>query len=207
MSKALDLSQKYKTILNKYRINTPKRLAHFFTQVFAESNAKATRESLYYTTIANARKAFKTPFKGKPDAFVKSYLKDSVKMANYVYANRMGNGNEASGDGYKNRGGGWFQHTGADEMKLLTARTGIDFESNPDLLTEEANALIAAIDYWNRRGLSNIADREGEKGFNALDKISDMINIGRQTDTIGDSNGYFEHRLPYFNKFKKEFGI
>ncbi|OCK53187.1 hypothetical protein BA768_01130 [Chryseobacterium sp. CBo1] len=195
---ALELSKKYKTMLDKHRINTPLRLAHFFTQLDHESNLIAKRESLYYTSIANARRSFKTPFRGKTDAFVNSYLKNSVKMANYVYANRMGNGNEASGDGFKNRGGGFMQHTGAEEMKILKARTGIDFVSNPDLLKEEPNAMIAAIDYWNRRGLSNLADVDD------LDGISDLINIGKHTEAYGDANG-FKDRVLKLKKYKEIF--
>lgn len=195
---AFELSKKYKSFLDKKGINTPIRLAHFFAQLDHESNLIPKRESLYYTTIENARATFKTPFKGKTDVFVNSYLKNSVKMANYVYANRMGNGNEASGDGYKNRGGGYMQHTGADEMKTLKARTGIDFVSNPDLLKEEANAMIAAIDFWNRRGLSNFADKDD------LDGISDLINIGRLTVTYGDGNG-FKKRKEKLNYYKTVF--
>lgn len=191
---ALELSKKYKTLLNKNGINTPFRLAHFFAQLDHESNLIPKRESLYYTNIIQARKAFKTPFKGKTDSFVNSYLKNSIKMANYVYANRMGNGNEASGDGYKNRGGGFLQHTGANEMKILKARTGVDFVSNPDILKEEVNAMIAAIDFWNRRGLSNLADHDD------LDGISDLINIGRLTEDYGDANGFTDrnNKLKYY---------
>ena len=198
--KTFELSKKYKSLLDKKGINTPIRLAHFFAQLDHESNLVPKRESLYYTTIENARATFKTAFKGKTDLFVNSYLKNSVKMANYVYANRMGNGNEASGDGYKNRGGGYMQHTGADEMKILKARTGIDFVSNPDLLKEEANAMIAAIDFWNRRGLSSFADKDD------LDKISDLINIGRLTVTYGDANG-FKKRKEKLNYYKTVFGF
>lgn len=198
--KGFELSKKYKSLLDKKGINTPIRLAHFFAQLDHESNLVPKRESLYYTTIENARATFKTPFKGKTDVFVNSYLKNSIKMANYVYANRMGNGNEASGDGYKNRGGGYMQHTGADEMKILKARTGIDFVSNPDLLKEEANAMIAAIDFWNRRGLSSFADKDN------LDGISDLINIGRLTVTYGDAKG-FKKRKEKLNYYKTVFGF
>lgn len=194
----LELSKKYKTLLTKHRIDTPLRLAHFFAQLDHESDLIPVRESLYYTKIAGARAAFYTPFKGKTDTFVTGYLKNSQKMANYVYANRMGNGNEASGDGYKNRGGGYMQHTGANEFKILTARTGVDFKSNPDLLLEEVNAMIAAIDYWNRLGLSNYADKDD------LDAISDLINIGRLTETEGDSNG-FKDRKDNLIMYKKIF--
>ena len=198
MATALSLSKKYKTLLKKHRIDTPLRLAHFFAQLDHESNLTPQRESLYYTKIAGARATFKTPFRGKTDAFVLSYLKNSEKMANYVYANRMGNGNEASGDGFKNRGGGFMQHTGANEMKVLKARTGVDFVSNPNLLEDEVNAMIAAIDYWNRLGLSNLADQDD------IDGISDLINIGKETATYGDSNG-FSDRLKKSQIYKQVF--
>ncbi|SHE79004.1 glycoside hydrolase family 19 protein [Chryseobacterium takakiae] len=198
MKTSFELSRKYKTLLDKKGINTSIRLAHFFAQLDHESNLLPKRESLYYTTIENARAVFRTPFKNKTDAFVSSYLKSSVKMANYVYANRMGNGNEASGDGYKYRGGGYMQHTGFDEMKILKERTGIDFVSNPDLLKEEVNAFIAAIDFWNRKGLSSFADKDD------LDGISDLINMGRLTVKYGDSNG-FKKRKERLNYYKTIF--
>lgn len=198
MSRAFDLAQRYKTVLDKGGINTPLRLAHFFAQLDHESGLISKRESLYYTKIAGARGAFYTPFKGKSDAFVTSYLKDSVKMANYVYANRMGNGNTASGEGYKYRGGGFLQHTGKDEYKILEARLGIGFVENPDLILEEPNAILAAIDGWNRRGLSRYADLDD------IDTVSDIINIGRSTERYGDSNG-FDDRLKKLKAYKTEF--
>lgn len=198
MATALNTAKKYKTLLERHRINTPLRLAHFFAQLDHESNLEAKRESLYYSSAARAKDIFKSPFKNKDVNFISQYLKNSQKMANYVYANRMGNGNEASGDGYKYRGGGMMQHTGANEYKILQARTGILFYDNPELIEDEANALIAAIDYWNRLGLSNLADKDD------IDGISDLINIGRQTDTYGDSNG-FKDRLKKLQIYKQTF--
>ena len=200
MSKAYDISIKYKTYLESKGINTPKRKAYFLARCYAESKLIPQRESLYYTTVAKARAAFKSPFANKTDDFVAGYLKDSVKMANYVSANRMGNGDEKSGDGYKFRGGGFLQNTGKNEMKILTARTGVDFYSNPDLLKEEVNALVAAVDYWNRLGLSYYADRDD------LDTICDLINMGKKTAKMGDANGYAE-TLQYYNSIKKEFKV
>ena len=198
MSRAFELSTKYKTVLDKGGINTPRRLAHFWAQMDHESNLVSKRESLYYTKVANARGAFYTPFKGKSDTFVTGYLKDSVKMANYVYANRMGNGDVKSGEGFKYRGGGFLQHTGKDEYRILEARLGIDFVANPDLILEEPNAILAAIDGWNRRGLSRYADLDD------IDTISDIINIGRSTKIYGDANG-FADRLKKYKAYKIEF--
>lgn len=198
MSKGKELSIKYKTLLGNSKINTPLRLAYFFGELEAESNLVPKRESLYYTTIKGLRNTFYSPFKGKSDAFVKQYLRNSVKCANYVYANRGGNGNEASGDGYKYRGGGFIQNTFKDGYEQLAKDTGIPFDKNPDLITEEANAMIAAINYWVKNDLNKYADKDD------IDAVSDIINKGRKTSAYGDANG-FKERKEAVEKYKKEF--
>lgn len=200
MSTGLELSKKYKTRLDLGGIDTPIRLAHFFAQIDHESGLKPVRESLYYTKVSGARSAFYTPFKGKTDAFIQGYLKNSVKMANYVYANRMGNGNEASGDGFKYRGGGYLQHTGKNEYTILTKNLKVNYVDSPDLLINEADAMIAAIDGWNRRNLNPFADDDD------LDAISDIINIGSRTKAYGDANG-FPDRKKKLDFYKKEFKV
>ncbi len=198
MTKAEQLTTKYKTLLTKYQINTPLRLRHFWTQVDTESKLKSQRESVYYTTIKGLRDTFKTPFKGKSDEFVSQYLRNSIKCANYVYANRGGNGNESSGDGYKYRGGGMLQTTFEDGYEKLEQITGIPFKQNPDLILEEANGLIAALEYWKNNNLNKFADEDN------LDAISDIINIGSRTKTVGDANG-FKDRKDNLEKYKKIF--
>lgn len=194
MSKALELSIKYKSLFDKHRINTPLRLAHFFAQIDHESGLVARRENLNYSA-SGLLKTFRKYFNY---ISANQYARKPEKIANRVYANRMGNGSEASGDGWKYRGGGFLQHTGANEMKILKARTGVDYVCNPDLLSNEADAMIAAIDYWNRSGLSNYADKDD------LDSISDLINIGRLTRTEGDSNGYIDRKNKLYI-YKKQF--
>lgn len=200
MSKAKLLSQRYKTLLGREKIDTPLRLAHFFAQIDHESGLVPTRESLYYTTPSRAKAMFYTPFNGKSDSFVQKYLKNTQAMANYVYANRMGNGNEASNDGFRFRGGGYMQHTGRAEYARIAKITGADLINNPNLILEEPNAIIGAIDYWNRNNLSRYADRDN------IDAISDLINMGRLTSKYGDANG-FKDRLNKLNNYKKIFGV
>lgn len=194
MATALELSKKYKTVLEKYRINTPLRLAHFFAQLDHESNLIPRRENLNYSA-EGLLKTFKKYFNATT---AKQYARKPEAIANKVYANRMDNGNEASGDGWRYRGGGFMQHTGKAEYKILTARTGIDYVSNPELLNNEADALIAAIDYWNRLGLSNYADKDN------LDAVSDLINIGRLTQAYGDANGFADRKSKLI-KYKADF--
>lgn len=165
-------------------------------QIDHESNLKPQRESLYYTDANRAKNIFKTPFKGKSLEFVSKYLRDSEKMANYVYANRMGNGDEFSGDGYKYRGGGFLQHTGKDEYERLTKESGVDYVNNPELLETEADAVISALSYWKRNNLNKYAD------IDDLDGVSDLVNIGRKTVKVGDANGY-KDRQQKLRKWKK----
>ena len=75
-----------------------------------------------------------------------------------MYANRGGNGDQASGDGFKFRGGGFLQNTFLDGYEFLTVKTGIDFVNNPDLILVEANVMICAILFWNQNNLNQYAD-------------------------------------------------
>lgn len=191
----MKLNEKYKTLLNKYEVNTPLRVAHFMGQIEHESGLIPKRESLYFTSIDGLRKTFYSPFKNKTDSFVKSFLRNSEHCANYVYANRGGNGDQASGDGFKYRGGGFIQNTFKDGYAWLQAKTGIPFLDNPDLILVEANAMICALEFWKENVLNKYADLDD------LDAVSDKINIGRLTDKEGDSNGY-AHRKECLNKWK-----
>ena len=194
----MNLHEKYKTLLNRYEINTPLRIAHAMTQLEHENpNNKA--ESLYYKTIQSLRKTFYTPFKNKSDAFVSQYLKNTEKCANYVYANRMGNGSEKSGEGFKYRARG-FGITGKENYFRLQIDTDIQFLKNPDLLLEEANMVLSMCWYWKKLNLNKYADRDD------LDAISDLINIGRLTEREGDANGY-DKRKELLLKWKKELSI
>lgn len=192
----MKLLKKYKTLLNKYEINTPKRQAMFLAQIEHESNFKPKAESLYYTTVEGLRKTFYSPFKGMSDSFVALYLRNSEKCANYVYSKRMGNGSVGSGDGYRYRGRGFIQITGYNNYKALSEATGIDYVSNPDLLLNEADSMISALWFWSVNNLNKYAD------IGDLDAVSDIINIGRRTNLKGDANGY-KHRKELYVKYCK----
>jgi len=192
----MQLYEKYNTLFNNYGIRSALRTAHIMCQFDAECGLKPKRESLYFKTIEGLRATFHTPFKGKSDAFVSQYLKDSVKCANYVYANRGGNGNEASGDGFKYRGGGFPQTTFKNGYQRLKDVTGIDFVANPDFILTEENSLLAGLIYWKDNNLNKYADMDD------LDAVSDQINLGRQTVKEGDANGY-KHRKECLEKWKQ----
>ena len=186
MTKGLDI--KYKNILDAWGINTPLRLSHFFAQIYTESGLVAKRESLYYKSIQSLRLNFKSPFRGKTNEFIKQYLRNSEKCANYVYANRGGNGDESSQDGYIYRGGGYLQHTGYNQYHKMSLALGVDYLDDPDLLKEDYHAILCACWYWKATNLNKFADKDD------LDAVSDIINIGRLTDRVGDANGFAERK-------------
>jgi putative chitinase len=180
----MDLTIKYKTLLSNYNVNTKLRLAHFMAQIEHESGLKPIAENLNYS--ANGlRKTFGKYF---TDLEAIKYQRKPEAIANRVYANRMGNGNEASGDGFKYRGRGFLQNTGKNQYILLSKDTRIDFLNNPDLLLIEANAMIAALWYWQKNNLNVLADS------NAINLITKRIN--------GGLNG-IEHRKELFEKYYK----
>jgi len=202
------LAVKYKTLLNRSLLNTPLRLAHFFTQISHESNnGKRLVENLNYSK-ERLLIVFKKYFtKDSVDANGRTvlgtaslYANNPVNIANRVYANRMGNGDEASGDGWKYRGRGHMMLTGKDNYAAAAKDTDLDLINNPDLLLQEANALIVSIWYWNKNNLNQFADIDN------LDGVSDVINIGRKTQKVGDAIGY-DDRAERLTRFKKYFGV
>lgn len=199
VKKGLLLQSKYKTLLNSYDINTPWRLAHFFAQISHESGLKSIGENLNYSKeslLKTFGKYFKSdiimPYtKVQLDAYNKDlrpkasdYARKPEKIANRVYANRMGNGNEASGQGFLYRGRGFIQITGKDDYKMLSKDTGIDFLNNPDLLLTEVNSLISALWYWKKHNINALADKNDIKGvtrtinggYNGIADRTELLN-------------------------------
>lgn len=187
MEDALKLSKKYKTLLNKYQINTPLRLAHFFAQIAHESNLKPISENLNYSA-QGLLNTFSKYFKSLEEA--NKYARKPEAIANKVYANRMGNGDETSGEGWKYRGRGLIQITGKDNYKALSRDTGIDYVNNPDLLLTEADSMISALWYWNKINANSKADKD------------DIIAITKAIN--GGTNG-LEHRKQLLKQMKNIF--
>jgi predicted chitinase len=105
-------------------INSPLRAAHFLARVAVETGGfRSLVESLHYTSAARIRKIW--PRRFKTDAAAAPYVRNAEKLANFVYANRMGNGPPSSGDGWRFRGGGMMQTTGREGFRRM------GFEENP----------------------------------------------------------------------------
>ncbi len=91
--------------------------------------------------------------------FAKGFARNPERLANFVYANRLGNGDEASGDGHRHRGRGLFQVTGRDNYKLVKQGIGRDCVGNPALLEEPELAAASAAFLWRHWNLNEPAER------------------------------------------------
>lgn len=142
-------------VVCKFKINTPLRLAHFLAQCSHESGKfTAVRENLNYSA-ASLRRVFGKYFPS--DALAKQYEKNPQKIANRVYANRIGNGDEASGEGYKYRGRGYIQLTGKSNYAAFSKFVPDDCVQNPELVADKYPLLSAAW-FWSNRNLNKKAD-------------------------------------------------
>lgn len=184
----MPLYEKYKSLFNNYGINTSLRIAHFMAQIEHESGLKPIAENLNYS----AEGLIKTFPKYFTLELAKNYARNPQKIANRVYANRMGNGNENSGEGWKYRGRGFIQITGKENYFRLSNDTDIDCLKNPDLLLQEDNAIISALWFWNLKKLNLLANKDDVLG------ITKSIN--------GGTNG-LSHRKELLNKYKQMFKI
>ena len=148
-------------ILPDFEINTPKRVAAFLAQCGHESAGFTTlKENLNYSADG-LNNIFPKYFKnaGRDAA---AYARQPEKIANVVYANRMGNGDEASGDGWKYRGRGPIQLTGKDNYRAFANDYFEDPETllnDPDLLIDHIpTSLLAAVWFWQKNKLNVQAD-------------------------------------------------
>jgi len=174
-------------VAQKFQIDTALRLAHFLAQCGHESGGfRATQENLNYSAkglMGIFKKYFPT------EALAKQYERQPQKIANRVYASRMGNGAEASGEGYKFRGRGYIQLTGKDNYTAFGKSIGEDIPSNPDVVASQY-ALLSAAWFFNKNGLHKMAD-EGASDI-VVTKITKRVNGG----TIG-----LPDRIKHFKEY------
>lgn len=179
--------------MERFGIDTPLRAAHFLAQLVHESgDLTQFRENMNYGA-AGLMRTWPSRFPSMIDA--QCYERQPMKIANYVYANRMGNGDAKSGDGWNCRGAGWFQLTGKTAQAECAAHFGIKSDIGEWLSTPEGAAMSAAF-FWWKTGCNRFADMDN------VDAVSDIINIGHRTAKQGDSIGY-EKRLRLTNLAKK----
>jgi putative chitinase len=176
-------------VASKFEINTPLRLAHFLAQCGHESGGfKLTKENLNYSA-KGLNGIFKKYFPTLESAV--PYERKPEKIANKVYGGRMGNGAEASGEGWKFHGRGFIQLTGKDNYTAFTKSIGEDCIANPDLVASKY-ALASAAWFFNKNGLHKMAD--GGANDATVTSITKRVNGG----TIG-----LPDRIKHFNEYYK----
>jgi len=175
----------------KFGITTNLRLAHFLAQCALESNGfNATVENLNYSA-QRLMQVFPKYFRGVDPA---AYANNPAKIANRVYANRMGNGNEASGDGFKFRGRGYIQLTGKNNYTSFSQFIGEDCVANPDLVAT-TYPLASAGFYFNSNNIWAICDQGISDA--TVTKVTKAVN--------GGTHGLAE-RLQNFKSFMRALG-
>jgi putative chitinase len=183
-----EITEELNYVSRKFNINTKLRLSHFLAQILHESDKfRLVKENLYYSTkglLTTFKKYFKT------EEVASQYAKKPNKIANKVYANRMGNGSPESNDGARFIGRGYIQITGRNNYTKLSNDLNIDFLSKPELLEEIKYAMLSAGWYWNVNNLNILADRDD------LDSITRVIN--------GGTNG-LSHRAELLDETKSMF--
>ena len=173
-------------ILPDYDINTPQREAAFLAQCAHESgNFTALQENLNYRAVT-LRKVFPKYF--PTDAIAEQYASQPNKaelIANRVYANRMGNGDEASGDGYRYCGRGLIQLTGKSNYQAFADSIEMNIEDVPAFLETFEGAVQSAAFFWESNNLNQYADKD--------DILTMTKRINGGTIGLEDRIKHYEH--------------
>jgi putative chitinase len=175
------------SVMSTFKIDTALRLSHFLAQCGHESAGfKAVQENLNYGAkglLGIFKKYFPT------EAKALQYERKPEKIANLVYGSRMGNGDEASGDGYKFRGRGYIQLTGKNNYAAFGKAINEDITANPDLVSTKYPLLSAAW-FWSSNSLNALADKGADDA--SVTAITKRVNGG----TIG-----LPDRIKHFKEY------
>jgi len=176
----------------KYDINTPLRISAAMGQFVAEADSgfTALRENLNYTA-AELLKIF--PHEVPDQATAERYAGNAQAIGNLVYARRNGNGDVASGDGYKFRGGGLTQLTGRSNYQAFATAIGMEIDRVPDYVATPEGAALSACWYFSNGGCLPLADAW------RLTDITRIVNDGALEGLAT--------RIDYANRFREAFGI
>lgn len=157
-------------VLPKYQINTKNRIAGFLAQCGHESlDFTILKENLNYSA-KGLRLTFPKYF--KDDNIANQYARQPQKIANRVYANRMANGNELSGDGWKYRGRGAIQLTGKENYTMFAKSIGKTIDETISYLETMDGAVESACWFWATRNLNKCCDEDD------ITKMTRLINGG-----------------------------
>lgn len=181
-------------------IDTLNEVSSFLAQVAHESNDfTRMEENLNYSAerMAQVWKRFSTnpeekdPKKRIPNDLAHKYQKNPERLANYVYANRIGNGEEASGDGWRFHGRGPIQLTGRRNYTACGADIGADLVAQPELLLTPYTGIRSALWFWR---IMN------------LDELDDDTDVRTETRKINGGETGLAHRQAEFDRIKAVLG-
>lgn len=173
----------------EFEINNPKRIAMFLAQVGHESGGLRHRKENLNYSAQGLNKIFPKYFiRAGRDA--NQYARNPEAIANVVYANRMGNGDEDSGEGFKFRGRGLIQLTGKTNYSAFAEFMDMDLDAVVDYLETEEGAAMSAGWFWDSRDLNKWADA-GD-----IVKCTRLINGG--TIGLADRKKHYEEALHIF---------
>ncbi|WP_110993128.1 glycoside hydrolase family 19 protein [Pseudomonas sichuanensis] len=154
----------------RWKIDSRVRLAAFLAQVGHESGQlRSLVENLNYSAESLVRT---WPSRFTPQT-AGAYARQPEKIANKVYGGRMGNGAEASGDGWRFKGRGLIQLTGRDNYRAAGVVLGLPLEEQPELLEQAEHATQSAAWWWSKHGLNELADA------GRIQDIGSVINTGQ----------------------------
>lgn len=160
--------------MHLFEINTVKRMSAFLGQILVESGCFETiQENLFYTKperlmAVYGKKCFPTV------EIAQQYIKNPQKLANRVYSKSfnkwLGNGDEASGDGWNYAGKGLIQLTGRYNFTQASKAIGVDFIANPELVLQPKYACLTSAWFFKHNGLNELADK------NLFDELTERVN-------------------------------
>lgn len=174
-------------VFERFEIDTPVRIAAFLAQAAHESsNFTRLEENLHYSRPERIMAVF--PSTVQSIATAVPLINNPQALASKVYANRLGNGDEASGDGWRYRGRGLFQITGRANYMAAGGALGVDLKTHPELVAEPEGAAMTAGWFWSSVGCNVLADSS------QIDAITRKIN-GRAMLGAAERQSRFDHAM------------
>ncbi|MBZ9753568.1 hypothetical protein K7W42_22305 [Deinococcus sp. HMF7604] len=163
------------TAAAEFGITTRLRLAAWLANIAHECGYRNVRENMNYSNAARLAGIFRTAFKGSAAA-ARPYVNNPVALANRAYANRLGNGSEASGDGWRFRGGGYIQLTGRS-LYASYSPAGVNLAAHPEQIEDPLTSARAAANYWVKRGCNGPADAGDIAGTRRMVNGAAMLGL------------------------------
>lgn len=150
--------------MTRFGIDTHRRQAAFLAQAIHESQAfQRLEENLFYSSAQRIRDVWPTRFRSVDEAV--GFSRNPHGLANRVYANRLGNGDESSGDGWRFRGRGVIQLTGRANYRMAGLALKMPYEQQPELVGKPVDAVLTACWFWVSNRCNELADLGDHSGM------------------------------------------